>query len=1223
MIIYINEKPFNISYYDTKVFIVKRYSIEKGFTIPKYIRIVNQNVFIEKGVSLTIKDVREEFNWLELENLTDQELIEEIIELYPYLVKKDIAVIILYNKYNIDWNKKILDSNILKDIAFLKKIDGFVFFNNIETINIMNEYPENIQKKINILQSEINIRNDIDSFFEKTKPISTEKFLVEELSIRYILELKTEWDLIDIFDSINVSDNIPFIYFKPENLDSNQETVYYKVYDLIDNIEPWVESNKYVPGRIYFKILSSSYSSKKNLDENYQEGVWFDNNNIEISFKLETNNENEYMKKNIAKSVDGRIEYKIIDEIQVGVKGVYIINDFSFNKAILADMISNSYFFTYFLFFNENSPDSKSKFKTITTKERFMFHYEPKQTGSTIESLTVTITPQIAENKKWLDIRIRKATDIYQIESFKFVFSFLLSIYNSNCKSVIKDYKQLLPSTELLFENLSIKEKDKFKAYDKKSGKRLVNLKESRPGVFRPGYASMCQPKKTQPYILDPANVEKYREEYGANKLMEFEDPSTKRKDWYACEPREEGEPLIYIYPGLRKNNIKSKKYNSEVPYVPCCFGEDQYAKAGAELHKRISVNSAKQPNIDLVEMGHILASNKRVPPGRYGSIPFYLAFIAKNSGYSKLEKGKQNIIPIFRYGVEISPDSFFHCMEKAFNPEYSTGDLIKKKELVKNVRIEMSNMNFAGARQELHGYTDDIIRDKLLEENRYMDPTLWHSLAEIKYNCNIFIYKISDEYPNGAVVIPRFSQSYLSKKILLNKNTVFIITNLLDSVNSDCQNEILVKYNNKIKGSKKYKYIFQNDVFINQAVKVFNESINISVISPESYYSYNPISLNAKLFEGIISQYIDSNGKARMLTYNNNISLMTPPFPPFDKEENIEMNIINSKLLDVLDFIKMRNLIITQQYGDNQTKIIKGLWVKSKKSNIDGLIYGYIPIVDSKELENINYSSISLFNLLEVENTSTLNNYRLLRKKAFFLKQYVLYHYSITSKMLTYDNFIVNPNHKYDINSLNKKLILNNPVIYQNGKIIVSTNKTRDNLINFLKISLSVNQEYVMSYANRTIVKNYYEQLSDFRKTSNQLIFDSDLGLLLYFKTKNNIKYHNKIRKYLEPKELSITPFYYRDYKINNGKIAILQQNDFSDLNDALRVSEMWGNDRENGMIEFTNYTGSFEKEVNYIVYTNEGKSEIFNPNIENTSNEIYSLLELEKNKYASLLFL
>jgi hypothetical protein len=1246
MIIYINDQEFPISYYDDKVFVLKRYSLKKGFTLPKYLRISNKDVSITEGVSLKIIDVRDEFKWLELENLSDEELIIEITDFYPYLVKKDLAVIIFYNKYrNVDWSKKITSNEIINDISILKKIDGFVFFNNIETISIMEFYPTAIKKRLNIIQSEINIRDEIDLTFNQVKPIPLENFLIEELSIRYVLDNKTEFDLIDVFDGIDVSRTIPFIYYKPENLTGEENPDFFKLYDLDKNLISWVEdANAYLPGRLYFKILSSNFSMKKNINDNYYTGEWFDNNDIEVSFKIETNKESEEIKKTIFNAIGDRLEYKLLSESQIGVKGIYSVANFSFNKAVLADMVSNFHAFSYFLFFNENPADNKSKFKTATSKERFMFHYEPNQKGPSNNALSITITPQFIEleNKYWIDVRIRKATNITQIESFKFVFSILLYIYNSNCKSVIKEYTNLLPSSKLLFDDFLIKSKTTFKQDDKKSGKRLVDLKNTRPGVFRPGYASMCQPKKTQPYILNPEKVEKYRDEYGDHKLMEFEDPSTKKKDWYACEPRDKGEPPVYIYPGLRKNNVKSSNYNSEVPFVPCCFSEDQYTKTGAELYKRITASkkSSSSTNDTIGEIGHILATNKDVPPGRYGKIPYYLSFIARKSGYENFDKGKQTTIPIFRYGVEISPDSFLHCMEKAFNHNYSTSDLNKKKKLVKNIRIEMSNMNFAPGRQELYNYPDDVIRDMLLDENQYIDPKLWVSLVAAKYNCNIFIYKISDKNPNGSIVIPNFSQTYLTKYIISTKPTVFIIKKMQDDSVS-YQTEILLKYNHKAKGNKRFKFVFQNDILITQAIKMFYESISVSIISPEYYHTYKPINENAKLFDGSITQYIDINGKSRMLSYNNNICLMTPPLPPFNKEENIEMIVTYSTLTDALDFIKLKDLTIFRKYSNRLSKKIEGLWVKSKKSNIDGLMYGYIPIISDNDkegkLKNIEYSNIYLYNLLEVDESSSLNEYRLLRKIAFFLKEYVLYHYAINSKILDSNDFIIKPNHIYDIYSLNKKLLINNPAIYQNGKIIVTTEKTRENLINFLKVSLSTNYERVISYKSRTIVKNYYTRLNDFRVKRNQIIFNSKREVLFYLLLKKSNHSINTIKNNIEYDDvLPENPYYYRNYNINNGKLAIAQtlsdpyeNTTFIDPINLLYVSDTWYLNRINvGHIYNLGLDDKkiIDKEhIRYVIYNEDGTSKVFTPENYYNSDETYSLLKSSKysNTYSALLFL
>src|SRR3546814_13812597 len=58
-------------------------------------------------------------------------------------------------------------------------------------------------------------------------------------------------------------------------------------------------------------------------------------------------------------------------------------------------------------------------------------------------------------------------------------------------------------------------------------------------------------------------------------------------------------------------------------------------------------------------------------------------------------------------------------------------------------------------------------------------------------------------------------------------------------------------------------------------------------------------------------------------------------------------------------------------------------------------------------------------------------------------------------------------------------------------------TKATAVKLLSFLKVSLLNDTKGVMSYASRTIVKDYYKSLSDFRRAPQQLIFLTYVSLL------------------------------------------------------------------------------------------------------------------------------
>lgn len=1208
MEIYVNGKSLKVTSYDDNNSILQRYSLQSKSTLPSYLRITSEEKYqIVEGARINVEDVRDELKETTLEELSES-LLPEILGRYPKMSVPQVIILFLHVHYP-DQNQKELSKLLVQDEPYIRKMDRNSFHNIREIVEKYMGYPKIVEEQRKEIEQKLEKRRQFSKKLNSVKKVSVGDFEMEEATLMFSIELQSGVSLMDIFDAMIVSRDVPYIHmtYKGKN--------WYKIYQHMSVPDDWIISQLPIDG-IYFKILSSPRFklNKGRWDKSYSDGVWYLNNTVEISFNLE----NESAEKNIhVRFVDAlsqNIKYKIIQERQVSVKGKFTVDNFIFNRAVFADMVNNSEMFSHFFFFNERQQKFKEGYRSAITKKRFMLYYEPGQTYSTSNALTITITPYISEegDDQWIDVRAARAENIQQVDSFREVLSRLLRIYMDNYQNVIDEYAELLPSSKSLFEKYVQKPK-KQKKDDKKSGKRLRELKNKRPGVFRAGYASMCQPMSHQPYIItDASKAQAIREKYGDHKVMEFTDPISGNTDFYACQPREPGEVSTHIYPGLRKNSSKTNpEYREELPFVPCCFTEDQYTKPASELHRRIREEFQEQQiyteEASIGEIGHILASNKLVSRGRFGQIPYYLSFVVRSSGYEEIEKGKQSILPIFRYGVVESPDSFLHCLEKAFNPRYSSLDRVGREKAVENVRISLSKMNFAVARQELYDYTDDTIRELLLEKDSYLDPGMWLRLAEIKYDCNIFIYQISKDYPNGAVVVPRFSKSYLLRDISEARKTVFIVKN---SVPKDYpyQCEILVKYSPNAKRSSRFVYVFENDPLVREAIKVFYESNSVFVVTPENNFFYSPIQ-QTEIFEDAISQYIDDNGKTRMLRYSNGVCLMTSPLPPLDLPTSRQ--IITVPISKAQKFIKAKKLKIISQDG-NIDDGIQGFWVESAIIENSGMYYGYIPVEVGPSIKDVQFVPPTMNDPIRTDDESELQSVNHLRKVAEFLQQYTMFKYSLNPEEFDIDSFVVDPNHKYDIDSLDKRLIPDTPVMFRGGKIIVPTKETAVRLISFLKVKLLNNSKGVMSYSTRAIVKDYYKTLNDFRRSPQQLIFLNYTSLLRWKIEKFQRETTNTLSSYL--RQDVIEPYFYHNINIENGKVYLIQNVYGGNLENALGIAEKWNEDRINpGYKYITESSGK----KGYSVYSEEGKGAV----IPGENSKTIKVLEYSDGSYAALL--
>ena len=448
-----------------------------------------------------------------------------------------------------------------------------------------------------------------------------------------------------------------------------------------------------------------------------------------------------------------------------------------------------------------------------------------------------------------------------------------------------------------------------------------------------------------------------------------------------------------------------------------------------------------------------------------------------------------------------------------------------------------------------------------------------------------------------------------------------------------DFQCEILTRYDAKTKRSKKFTFVFQNDPIINQAIQVFYEANNVSMVTPKSFSFYAPVQLAGSLFQNVVSQYIDNTGKTRMLTYENGLCLMTSPIPPLNKPISQKIKCISPKV--ALEFMRSKELCITMQDGDVEDKKIQGLWVEPQHSRNSGISYGYIPLKiekalkksdvdeelvclddDSPKNEYIKFSPIFLNDPLRTDDESELKKYRFTRKIAEFLKQYTLFQYSLDPQHFGKESFVVKSKHDYDIFSLNKRLIKNTPVIYQNGKIIVPSNKVRDHLINFLRVQLVNNYEEVLSYSDRIIIKNYYRTLNDFRKVPQQFVFIDERSLLMWKYDKEQYSNRNNISSFVQK---GWEPYYYRNYSIERGRLAIIQPVRDGKLERALGVAENWEINRINSGYDYGKLIDS--NSVTYTEYSEEGKKKIFKSK-DNKSPSDIKVMKTYEGEYSAFLF-
>lgn len=366
-----------------------------------------------------------------------------------------------------------------------------------------------------------------------------------------------------------------------------------------------------------------------------------------------------------------------------------------------------------------------------------------------------------------------------------------------------------------------------------------------------------------------------------------------------------------------------------------------------------------------------------------------------------------------------------------------------------------------------------------------------------------------------------------------------------------------------------------------------------------------------ALLFEGVVSQYIDNNGKTRMLVYDfggEGVCLMTSPIPPLNIPTTTDINEVSFGV--AINFIKQKGLKITLQDG-NQTQGIQGLWIETKEEN-SGIYFGYIPISVSRPIKGVEFTTKN--DPIRTDKVSDLSNFRRSRRIAEFLKQYTLFGYAHDPENFGEDSFVVVEGYEYDIDALNKRLVLDNPVMYEDGKLIVPSEETRERLLSFLRVSLVNDTPGVMMMKDTTTIENFYQTISDFRSTENQLVFMNKNGLMRWRNEHARMENNTKIAGATNAS--ASEPYFYRNPKIRKDQIMIVQNVIDGNKENAIAVGWKWLKDRIN--IGYRPSVPNNVEDVSYTVYTDTGEVD----KVKKITKETISLLRYDDDTYAALLF-
>lgn len=796
----------------------------------------------------------------------------------------------------------------------------------------------------------------------------------------------------------------------------------------------------------------------------------------------------------------------ILEREQKGISGIIEFNDQRLNRYIFSDMAMNNPVFSSFLTIDES---------VIGKKSTVFVHFDTPETGKVTAFLTEQfedIDKNIAYVRAKLNARDEKSMLI-----FADIMSKLFTQYNDQYDEVLRDYLRYLLITELEIKT-AVPKKRQDNKYD---------------DIFVLNYSRFCSENPTE---ISDEEEEIYKSKGKQVLIFPKDDSMGYKPKKYICNHKR------FPFPGVRSNTLPN---SDKFPFLPCCFAVNQQNKA--EYRHYYYGEDLADTNFDQ----YIIKTNKLLNKNQIGYLPRkiqeFFAIVDDNLDYV-----------YYRLGVSQSPNSFLSCVLLAlYNKEENVEQ--KRKELISDTLLP-------SVKQEMYDYSTEKITEIIKNQDEYLDPKYFIHLLEVKYNCNIFLFTINDEYPEGTLVIPRHNKGYFKMKNMF-ENTIFIYEHKDDS-NKKPYCELVLKWDKKgKKDDLQYKFESKSDV-INNAFKIFEQFNEFNILNN----TFELCDIDLSKFN-IFSQVIDNYGKTRVLNIeykDNKISLFTSPLQPIGvREENSE------------NIYKVSNDIVEEFIKDTEIQVIDRSDIAYNCVTGNTLIKIYLQEKTQMIVEK-----------------SVLSSYNMYKKLSRYILQYFFWLYSKylneNSKLPDIDNFsdferqyvVIDENFEYS-NNIPIEFSINN-ILFRGNKLVIKSSETLLRLFYGLKLKIMQQPQKIHTFYTRKTIDNYYIDADDFLLKENQLILKGSELFSRFIQSNliNNInsKLHSDIYKD------ALFPYFFRNKLINNN--VYLAQNTFS-LEKAIQIHKIWKTDRYNSLYNPEVPEGTNEKK-SVILYSYKDKNTI-----------------------------
>jgi len=1120
--VYINNKEFRIYSLDTKTSIISRIASNLN-TIPQFLYFTSgiptlggfqssDNIIVENLFDIIKNSI--DFNELYLE-------IKDKIQQQNLDINEIVKIFIIYNK-NLEELEKSNDDDFkhlyLEHLIYeLRKSFQGIF-------NIDIRIPDILKNKINIMQEYIKqINNNRESsslkdsellLFDKNPGIPYTDFELEKINFEMDLNIQ-EFTMLEIFNKIKLSDYIPFCSC-------------YNFYKLRKGFVPPLQWNVQSDNMI-LKVLQKE---KPKYEISDYTDVIIDKRDGMTKAILEYDIINNIPKE---KLIERFINVISIDSINIEnikektINGVFYFPNQRLNKYVISDLIMNDEEFSSIMSINETS---------ISQKLSIYIHFYTEDTGIIKVYLTEKIVNkkdntikdklEFIENSHYVRVKINEANSLSDIQKFQDIFSKLFIVYNSKYQDII-DFYNIYMDIEEIEKKVEIVSKQA----DTKKTKKKKTLVDIDPELYPSNYTKFCgQPPTVIKDEDEAAEIERGKSVLTFPK--DIGEGSAPRK--YICEYKK------YPYPGLRLNTLSN---SDKFKYLPCCLETPQTDKP----YYRNYYYGDEIP--ETVTEQHIITTYRFLNNKQNGELPQNIIKF-----FDSIESDKDYYY--YRQGMLKSKNTFINCILTAL-------DLLKEDTeiFLENVRKELSTYNLASScKQEMYDYKVEDIINKINDNNEYFNPDFFIHLLEMKYDCNIFLFKRDAENPYGTLAIPRHIKGYFKTQRIFKKCIFIYEHNGIDSDNAKYpQCELIFRWNKKgQKDDLQYSFDYKHYVTQN-AIELFNEYNKFYILDKQVTDIYFTEKIN------IISQVIDFYGKTRMININFDgiiITIFTSPLQPFNVPEEISFKVYK----------------ITEDLA-NQFISTVHLFNKKIHNNIlsgtIGNINVSIPLIDS---------SIVSFD----EHTSYINEYNKYKKLSRYIIQYFYWLYStylkeneIKDNYSDKENFhnfktkYIEINENLNYGNMPIQLSFNNNIMTGN-KLVLKSEETYNRLKYLLTVELIRNTNKILTFYDRQIIENYYMETSDFDSYQFQVILKGQESIQKFIES--NLQDDIQYKLYDNILKESLAPYFFKNKHIEDT--IFLAQNTFS-IKKAIQIYLTWMNNKYNPLAN----TKDADEDYGFIFYS------------------------------------